>query len=130
MGAFVYSDPSNGFKLQVSPEFWVYFVVVAPMTVVLLVAWAVWINRRQLLSQGNEEVRRVVPRLGAAADFAYLRTSVCNKSEAPYNTSGILLKPRNVLLVTARHPSAYGSTPSWGSAAQSIERVGLCLVKC
>jgi hypothetical protein len=55
MGAFVYTDPSNGFKLQVSPQFWVYFVVVVPMTIVLLVAWAVWINRRQLLSRGKKK---------------------------------------------------------------------------
>ena len=56
MGSLVTHDTGNGLRIEVSSDFWIYWAVVAPLTVLLVVAWIVWINRNQLLSRGKKKM--------------------------------------------------------------------------
>ncbi|KAK5166241.1 uncharacterized protein LTR77_008502 [Saxophila tyrrhenica] len=51
MDPFVSRDASEGSRVIVSSQFWIYWAVVIPLTSMILCAWVVWINREQLLSR-------------------------------------------------------------------------------
>lgn len=54
MGAFIASESQDGYHIRLSPQFWIYWAVVIPLTALILIAWIVWINRKQLLSRGKK----------------------------------------------------------------------------
>lgn len=56
MGAFINKSTTGGYNIDVSPHFWIYWAVVGPLTIVLLIAWILWINRRQLLTRREPRV--------------------------------------------------------------------------
>ena len=56
MGAFIFADSADGRQVKASPHFWIYWAIVIPLTVSLVVAWVIWINRKQILNRGKKKL--------------------------------------------------------------------------
>ena len=52
-----FQQDSNG-KVRVNDQFWWYWAIVLPLTVVLLLTWAAWIRREQLMRRIQERRER------------------------------------------------------------------------
>lgn len=53
MSSFFSTNPNDGSRIEVSSQFWIFWAVVGPLTVVLLSVFVLWINRKQLWLSGS-----------------------------------------------------------------------------
>lgn len=50
MSSFFTTNSNNGSGIEVSSQFWIFWCVVGPMTVVIVGSWVLWMNRREVIA--------------------------------------------------------------------------------